>query len=74
MRVLLVNTNRKYDLLAAPPLGLCYVAAAAEAAGHQVHILDLCFAPKNIRKTIRNNLSNRSNLRLSVYRLEISIM
>ncbi len=58
MRVLLVNTNRKDDLLAAPPLGLCYVAAATEAAGHQVQTLDLCFAPKNIRKTVERTVSS----------------
>jgi len=44
MRVLLVNSNIKDDLLAAPPLGLCYVATAAEAAGHDVSMVDLCFA------------------------------
>ncbi len=58
MRVLLVNTNRKDDLLAAPPLGLCYVAAAADAAGHQIQILDLCFASKNIRKTIEQSIKS----------------
>jgi len=44
VRVLLINTNRKGDLLAAPPLGLCYVAEAAQGAGHDVRLLDLCFA------------------------------
>ena len=58
MRVLLVNTNRKDDLLAAPPLGLCYVAAAADAAGHQVQILDLCFASRNVRKTIEQSIKS----------------
>lgn len=57
LRVLLVNSNRKMDLLAAPPLGLCYVAGAAEEAGHQVRILDLCFVGGNparvLRRTIR---------------------
>ena len=43
MRVLLINSNLKDDILAAPPIGLCYVASAAEAAGHQVQVLDLCF-------------------------------
>lgn len=44
MRILLVNSNIKRDFLAAPPLGLCYVAAAAESAGHDVAVVDLCFA------------------------------
>jgi radical SAM superfamily enzyme YgiQ (UPF0313 family) len=43
MQILLINTNRKADMLAAPPLGLAYVAAAAAAAGHEVRVLDLCF-------------------------------
>jgi anaerobic magnesium-protoporphyrin IX monomethyl ester cyclase len=43
MRVLLINSNLKDDILAAPPIGLCYVASAAEAAGHEVRVLDLCF-------------------------------
>jgi radical SAM superfamily enzyme YgiQ (UPF0313 family) len=36
--------------LAAPPLGLCYVAGAAEEAGHEVNVIDLCFAPSNLKK------------------------
>jgi radical SAM superfamily enzyme YgiQ (UPF0313 family) len=43
MRVLLINSNLKDDILAAPPIGLCYVANAAEVAGHEVRVLDLCF-------------------------------
>jgi radical SAM superfamily enzyme YgiQ (UPF0313 family) len=43
MRVLLINSNLKDDILAAPPIGLCYVASAAELAGHEVRVLDLCF-------------------------------
>lgn len=43
MRVLLINSNLKDDLLAAPPIGLCYVASAASRAGHEVRVLDLCF-------------------------------
>ncbi len=43
MRVLLINSNMKNDILAAAPLGISYVASAAEAAGHEVRVLDLCF-------------------------------
>ncbi len=56
LRILLINTNRKGDLLAAPPLGLCYVAGAAEAAGHEVRMLDLCFAANNLRKLLSRNI------------------
>ncbi len=58
LRILLINTNRKGDLLAAPPLGLCYVAGATEAAGHDVRVLDLCFAPKNLRKLLSRNMGS----------------
>ncbi len=44
MRVLLINTNTRADLLAAPPVGAACVATAAAAAGHEVRLLDLCFA------------------------------
>lgn len=43
MRVLLINSNLKDDVLAAPPIGLCYVATAADMAGHEIQVLDLCF-------------------------------
>jgi hypothetical protein len=52
LRILLINTNRKVDLLAAPPLGLCYVASATQAAGHDVHVLDLCFSGNSVRSEI----------------------
>ncbi|MEK7676578.1 MAG: radical SAM protein [Verrucomicrobiota bacterium] len=42
MRVLLVNTNRMQPPIA--PVGLDYCAAALQAAGHAVDLLDLCFA------------------------------
>ncbi len=48
MRVLLINSNRKGDMLAAAPIGLCYVASAVEAAGHTVKALDLCFSRKRV--------------------------
>jgi radical SAM superfamily enzyme YgiQ (UPF0313 family) len=42
MRVALVNTNRIKPPI--PPIGLEYVAEAVNAAGHQVEVLDLCWA------------------------------
>jgi anaerobic magnesium-protoporphyrin IX monomethyl ester cyclase len=56
MRVLLINSNLKDDILAAPPIGLCYVASAAEAAGHEVRALDLCF-----KRRIRQELEKAIN-------------
>ena len=56
LRILLINTNRKGDLLAAPPIGLCYVAGAAEAAGHEVKVLDLCFSPNNLKKLLSKTI------------------
>ncbi|MFC1834215.1 B12-binding domain-containing radical SAM protein [Thermodesulfobacteriota bacterium] len=44
MRVLLINSNTKSDLLAAPPLGLAYVAEATRRAGHEVRLVDPCFS------------------------------
>ncbi len=58
LRVLLINSNRKVDLLAAPPLGICYVAGAAEAAGHEVSVLDLCFVPRNFGKKIKQTVES----------------
>lgn len=58
MRVLLVNSNMKDDLLAAPPLGLCYVAEAAESAGHRVRVLDLCFARHSLRRQLRKAIGS----------------
>lgn len=42
MRVLLVNTNRMKPVIA--PLGLDYLADVLIAAGHDVQLLDLCWA------------------------------
>lgn len=44
MRVLLVYSNQSRELVPAPPVGLSYVASAADAAGHEVRLLDLAFA------------------------------
>lgn len=43
MRVLLVSANREQIPDPVFPLGLAYVAAAAQLAGHQVAVADLCF-------------------------------
>ncbi|MGB9617361.1 MAG: B12-binding domain-containing radical SAM protein, partial [Desulfomonilaceae bacterium] len=53
MKVLLVNSNRKSDVLAAPPIGLCYVATATERAGHDVAVVDLCFQRRPIERLRR---------------------
>jgi radical SAM superfamily enzyme YgiQ (UPF0313 family) len=51
MKVLMVNSNR-YRLPIPPmPFGLCCVSAAIEKAGHDVHVLDLCFS-KNCSRDI----------------------
>jgi hypothetical protein len=57
MRVLFVNTNRKADLMTAPPIGLCYVATATRNAGHEVRVLDLCFAGRHAVKNLRTSIS-----------------
>ncbi len=53
MKVLLINSNRKSDVLAAPPIGLCYVATATERAGHDVAVVDLCFQRRPIERLRR---------------------
>lgn len=58
MRVLLINCNMKHDLLAAPPLGLSYVAMATRDAGHEVKALDLCFSANRIGKTIEEAVTS----------------
>lgn len=58
MKVLLINSNRKGDMLAAAPIGLCYVATAVEAVGHSVKVLDLCFSGKKIVSDTRNAIQS----------------
>lgn len=58
LRVLLVNGNLKGDMLAAPPIGLCYVATATEMAGHYVQVLDLCFSGRNVFSDLRNSINS----------------
>ena len=45
MRVLLINPFYPIDETPSPPLGLAYLAAALEAADHEVKILDLVVCP-----------------------------
>ena len=53
-RILLINPNR-YRTPPVIPVGLEYVASSLDDAGHDVHILDLCFDDdpvSSVRKTI----------------------
>lgn len=49
MRVLLVSTNREKSPQTIVPLGVCCVASAAEAAGHEAALLDMCFERDPVR-------------------------
>jgi anaerobic magnesium-protoporphyrin IX monomethyl ester cyclase len=44
VNILLVNSNRFREPFPVVPLGLCAVASALQAGGHDVTVLDLCFA------------------------------
>lgn len=57
MKILLINANRLRDPIPVIPLGVCAVASALEAAGHQVEVLDLCFALMPAR-SVRRALSH----------------
>jgi radical SAM superfamily enzyme YgiQ (UPF0313 family) len=59
LRILLINTNTKDDILASPPIGLSYVATATEEAGHEVRVLDLCFR-KHVFEEIKQSIVNFS--------------
>lgn len=52
----MVNSNRYKLPVPSIPFGLCYVAAALENAGHDVHVLDLCFS-KNPGRDISEAVS-----------------
>ena len=56
MNILLVNSNRLKHPWPVIPFGLCSVAAALEAAGHNLVFLDLCFS-KNPERQIHLALS-----------------
>lgn len=59
MKVLLINSNSKADLLASAPIGLCYVATATRQAGHEVRVLDLCFR-KDVVSEVQNAIKGFS--------------
>ncbi|MHB8835505.1 MAG: B12-binding domain-containing radical SAM protein [Candidatus Methylomirabilia bacterium] len=55
MKILLINANRLRDPIPVIPLGVCAVASAVEAAGHQTEVLDLCFSAlpaRSVRRAI----------------------
>ncbi len=49
MRVLLVSANREHIPDPIFPLGLAYIAASAQRAGHAIDIADLCFGRQPVR-------------------------
>ena len=49
MRVLLVSANREHIPDPIFPLGLGYIAAAAQQAGHTIAVADLCFGRQPLR-------------------------
>ena len=56
MRVLLVSANREHIPDPIFPLGLAYIAAATQLAGHEVEVTDLCFGNNpldDLQKRIR---------------------
>jgi len=56
MRVLLVYSNRTRIMEPAPPIGLSYVATAAQRAGHEVRFVDLMISrdpPGELRAALR---------------------
>jgi radical SAM superfamily enzyme YgiQ (UPF0313 family) len=61
--VLLVNPNQECAPEPVAPVGLCQVATATAAAGHDVHVLDLCFARRP-----------RAKLRKALHRLRPQVV
>ncbi len=58
MNVLLINPNREQMPWPAVPVGLCTVASALAAAGHDVELLDLTFS-KNPARATRGRVARR---------------
>lgn len=56
MRILMINSNMYKLPVPSMPFGMCWVSAALENAGHEVHILDLCFS-KNSSRDISDTVS-----------------
>ena len=44
--------------MAAPPIGLCYVAAATGLVGHEVRVLDLCFEGRRAAESVREAVAS----------------
>ncbi len=53
MKILLINSNLRSDVFAAPPIGVCCVASAAQSAGHDVSVLDLTFSRSPMQEVAR---------------------
>lgn len=88
VRVLLVSTNRERSPQPVVPNGLACVASALEDAGHEVRLLDLCFArdplqaarraassfaPRVIGVSVRN-IDNSDSIALRHYTPEAAAM
>jgi len=57
MKILLINTNQeKFDTVVMP-IGIAYVASYLKDKGHEVKVLDLCFA-KDIQPLLVNQFAN----------------
>ncbi|NVD98795.1 B12-binding domain-containing radical SAM protein [Massilia sp. BJB1822] len=52
MRVLLISTNKIRVPRPALPIGVAYISAALKAAGHEVHMLDLLWEPRELKAVL----------------------
>ncbi|MEW6068524.1 MAG: lipid biosynthesis B12-binding/radical SAM protein [Nitrospirota bacterium] len=57
MRILLISPNRERLPDPVFPIGLAYVAGALHKAGHEVHVVDLCFA-EDIEGMLKSSIQN----------------